>query len=160
MLIQRLTNFLKITHIKKLIASSEIKFVAEEFKALEKKIMRAMVVDEGIRADGRKSTEIRPIRCEVGLLPRAHGSAVFTRGSTQVLSVATLAGPGLAQELEGVDPQTEKKYMHNYAFPGYSVGEVRPLRGAGRRKSGMALWQKELYYRRFLLKKNFLTHKS
>ncbi len=122
--------------VKKLLEESGLDFVGEEFKALEKQIMRDMIVNEGVRADGRKYNEVRPITCETGLLPRVHGSAVFTRGSTQVLSCATLAGPGLAQELEGVDPQTEKRYMHNYAFPAYSVGEVRPLRGPGRREIG------------------------
>jgi polyribonucleotide nucleotidyltransferase len=122
--------------IKKLLASADIKFVAEEFKSLEKKIMRDMIITEKLRADGRKIDEIRPIWSEVGLLPRAHGSAVFTRGSTQALSVAILAGPGLAQELEGVDPQTERRYMHQYSFPGFSTGEVRPMRGAGRREVG------------------------
>lgn len=122
--------------IKQLLASSDIKFVAEEFKSLEKKIMRDMIINEGVRADGRKFGEIRPIWSEVGMLPKTHGSAVFTRGSTQALSVATLAGPGLAQELEGVDPQTERRYMHQYSFPGFSTGEVRPNRGAGRREVG------------------------
>ena len=98
--------------------------------------MRAMILEEGVRADGRKPTEVRPIWCEVGVIPRAHGSAVFTRGQTQVLSVATLAGPGMKQELDGVDPQTEKTYMHKYIFPGFSVGEVKPLRGPGRREVG------------------------
>ena len=107
-----------------------------EFKAAEKKIMRAMILDEGVRADGRKPTEVRPIWCEVGVIPRAHGSAVFTRGQTQILSVATLAGPGMKQELDGVDPETEKTYMHKYIFPGFSVGEVKPLRGPGRREVG------------------------
>ena len=115
---------------------SGLDFVSEEFKSLEKEIMRAMVINEGVRADGRKYNEIRPISCEVGLLPRVHGTGLFTRGSTQVLSCATLAGPGLAQELEGVDPQTEKRYMHNYNFPGFSVGEVKPMRGPGRREIG------------------------
>ncbi|HSA07018.1 MAG TPA: polyribonucleotide nucleotidyltransferase [Candidatus Gastranaerophilales bacterium] len=122
--------------IKVLLAESGLDFVSEEFKSLEKEIMREMIIKEGVRADGRKADEIRPITCEVGMLPRVHGSAVFTRGSTQVLSSATLAGPGLAQELEGVDPQTEKRYMHNYAFPAFSVGEVRPSRGPGRREIG------------------------
>lgn len=122
--------------IKKLLAEAGLDFVGEEFKSLEKKIMRAMIVDEQVRADGRKINEIRPISCEVGLLPRAHGTGLFTRGQTQVMSVATLAGPGLAQELEGVDPQTKKSYMHGYSFPGFSVGEVKPLRGAGRREIG------------------------
>lgn len=122
--------------IRKMIEETGVDFVAEEFKAAEKKVMRAMILDEGVRADGRKPTEVRPIWCEVGVIPRAHGSAVFTRGQTQVLSVATLAGPGMKQELDGVDPQTEKTYMHKYIFPGFSVGEVKPLRGPGRREVG------------------------
>lgn len=85
-----------------------IDFVAEEFKAAEKKVMRKMILEEHVRADGRKPNEVRPIWCEVGVIPRAHGSAVFTRGQTQILSVATLAGPAMKQELDGVDPQTEK----------------------------------------------------
>ena len=123
-------------YIKQIMEESGIDFVAEEFKAAEKKIMRAMILDEGVRADGRKSNEVRPIWCEVGVLPRAHGSAVFTRGQTQVLSVATLAGPGMKQDLDGVDPETERRYMHKYIFPGFSVGEVKPLRGPGRREVG------------------------
>ncbi len=123
-------------NIKKMIEETGVDFVAEEFKAAEKHVMRAMILDEGVRADGRKPTEVRPIWCEVGVIPRAHGSAVFTRGQTQVLSVATLAGPGMKQELDGVDPQTEKTYMHKYIFPGFSVGEVKALRGPGRREVG------------------------
>lgn len=123
-------------YIHKIIEETGIDFVAEEFKAAEKKIMRAMILDEGVRADGRKPNEVRPIWCEVGVIPRAHGSAVFTRGQTQILSVATLAGPGMKQELDGVDPETEKYYMHKYIFPGFSVGEVKPLRGPGRREVG------------------------
>lgn len=123
-------------YIKQIIEETGIDFVAEEFKNAEKKIMRAMILDEGVRADGRKPNEVRPIWCEVGVIPRAHGSAVFTRGQTQVLSVATLAGPAMKQELDGVDPETEKTYMHKYIFPGFSVGEVKPLRGPGRREVG------------------------
>ncbi len=122
--------------IAKMIEESGIDFVAEEFRYLEKKIMRAMIKNEGIRADGRKTYEVRPIWCEVGVLPTVHGSAVFTRGQTQILSVATLAGPGMAQELDGVDPVKSKDYMHKYIFPGFSVGEVKPLRGPGRREVG------------------------
>ena len=123
-------------YIHQIIEETGIDFVAEEFKAAEKKVMRAMILDEGVRADGRKPNEVRPIWCEVGVIPRAHGSAVFTRGQTQILSVATLAGPGMKQELDGVDPETEKTYMHKYIFPGFSVGEVKPLRGPGRREVG------------------------
>ena len=122
--------------IKKLLASSDIKFVPETLKSIEKEVMRAMVVNEGIRADGRKYNEIRPITCEVSVLPRTHGSAVFTRGNTQALSVATLGAPGEAQELDGVDPQKEKKYLHHYSFPGYATGEVKPMRSPGRREIG------------------------
>ena len=113
-----------------------IDFVSEEFKYLEKKIMRAMIINEGKRADGRTIEEVRPIWCETGVIPRAHGSAVFTRGQTQILSVATLAGPGMALELDGVDPLLRKRYMHKYIFPGFSVGEVKALRGPGRREVG------------------------
>ena len=122
--------------IKKMMNETGIDFVAEEFKYLEKRIMRSMIVNEGVRADGRHVEDVRPIWCEVGVLPRAHGSAVFTRGQTQILSAVTLAGPGMAQELDGVDPQTTKRFMHKYIFPGFSVGEVKPLRGPGRREVG------------------------
>lgn len=122
--------------ITKLLDGSKIDYVGEEFKSLEKKIMRKMIVEEGVRADGRKSTDVRPIWSEVGILPRVHGSAVFTRGQTQVLSVATLAGPQMAQDLDGVDPQKKRSFMHTYSFPAYSVGEVRPMRGPGRREIG------------------------
>lgn len=122
--------------IQKMMKETGINFVSEEFKNLEKKVMRAMILEEGTRADGRKNSEVRPIWCEVGVIPRAHGSAVFTRGQTQALSVVTLAGPGMKQDLDGVDPQTEKRYMHKYIFPGFSVGEVKPMRGPGRREVG------------------------
>jgi len=122
--------------IPKMMKATGINFVSEEFKSLEKKVMRAMIVDEGTRADGRKTDEVRPIWCETGVIPRAHGSAVFTRGQTQALSVVTLAGPGMKQELDGVDPEKEKRYMHKYIFPGFSVGEVKPMRGPGRREVG------------------------
>lgn len=122
--------------IKTMMKETGIDFVSEEFKSLEKKVMRAMILDEGVRADGRKVAEVRPIWCEVGVIPRAHGSAVFTRGQTQALSVVTLAGPGMKQVLDGVDPKTERKYMHKYIFPGFSVGEVKPMRGPGRREVG------------------------
>ncbi len=122
--------------ISVLLKDQPLDFVGEAFKKVEKRVMRDMVVKEGVRADGRKPEEIRPITCEVGLLPRAHGSALFTRGSTQVLSVCTLGAPGDIQKLDGVDPTAEKRWMHHYSFPAYSVGEVRPLRGPGRREIG------------------------
>lgn len=122
--------------IKAFLTKEPIDYLSEMFKKVEKRIMRAMILDEGIRADGRKIEEIRPIWGQVSFLPRTHGSAIFTRGSTQVLSACTLGAPGEAQELDGVDPQTEKRWIHHYSFPGFSVGEVRPQRGAGRREIG------------------------
>lgn len=103
---------------------------------LEEKLMRKQILQEGIRADGRKCNEIRPITCEVGILPRVHGTGLFTRGTTQVLSSCTLGTSGDAQRLDSIDPQTEKKYMHHYNFPGYSVGEVKPSRTPARREVG------------------------
>src|SRR5205823_4989268 len=115
------------------VSNSKIEEYLEEHEA---KLMRAQVLDTGTRADGRNCDEIRPITVEVGLLPRAHGSVLFTRGSTQALSVATLGTAGDAQKLDSVDPQKEKRYLHHYNFPSYSVGEVRPNRGPGRREIG------------------------
>lgn len=115
---------------------SEISFDNDAFKALEKKVMRSMILNENIRVDGRQLNEVRPIDCSVGVLPRTHGSGVFTRGNTQVLSVLTLGSPGDAQELDGIDPQKSRSYIHHYTFPAFSVGEVRPNRGPGRREVG------------------------
>ena len=89
-----------------------------------------------IRPDNRSMDEIRPISCEVGTLPRTHGSAIFTRGQTQVMSVTTLGALGEMQTLDGLDENIEKRYMHHYNFPAYSVGEARPSRGPGRREIG------------------------
>jgi polyribonucleotide nucleotidyltransferase len=133
---EKLATLEETSAIKLLLASTNIDLVSESFKKVEKKVMRAMILDEGVRADGRKTTDVRPIWCEVGMIPRAHGSAVFTRGQTQALSMVTLAGPGMKQALDGVDPETEKRFMHKYIFPGFSVGEVKPQRGPGRREIG------------------------
>jgi polyribonucleotide nucleotidyltransferase len=122
--------------LKIFLAKQPIDYLAETFKKTEKKIMRAMITDEGVRADGRRAADIRPINCQVGILPRTHGTGLFTRGNTQALSVVTLGSPGEAQRLDGVDPATEKRWMHHYAFPAYSVGEVRPMRSPGRREIG------------------------
>ena len=89
-----------------------------------------------MRPDGRQTTEIRPISCEVGLLPRTHGSALFTRGQTQVLSIVTLGSIGDKQKLDGLGLEESKRFMHHYNFPPFSVGEVRPLRSPGRREIG------------------------
>lgn len=103
---------------------------------LQKVIVRRWLLVDGKRVDGRKLDEIRPLSAEVGLLPRVHGSGLFTRGQTQVLSVATLGALSEAQLLDGIDNETEKRYMHQYNFPSYSVGETRPSRGPGRREIG------------------------
>ena len=110
--------------------------IKEAIYRLEKKCVREMILKEQKRPDGRKIDEIRPLSCEVGLLPRAHGSAMFTRGQTQVLSVATLGMASEEQILDGLDEEESKRYMHHYNFPAYSVGEARPSRGPGRREIG------------------------
>lgn len=110
--------------------------IFEYIENCEAQLMREQVLASGQRADGRRLDEIRPISVETTLLPRAHGSALFTRGTTQVLSIATLGVGGDAQRLDSIDPQKEKRYMHHYNFPGFSVGEVKPNRGPGRREIG------------------------
>ena len=123
------------------------KFGEEEFEAhkadigeaiykVEKMCVREMIFNEHKRVDGRALDEIRPLSCEVGLLPRTHGSALFTRGQTQVLSVATLGMVSEEQKLDGIDMEESKRYIHHYNFPSYSVGEARPSRGPGRREVG------------------------
>ena len=101
-----------------------------------KEKVRENILVRGIRPDNRKIDEIRKITCEVGLLPRTHGSALFTRGQTQVLNVATLGVSSDEQTLDGISEETSKRYMHHYNFPSYSVGETRPSRGPGRREIG------------------------
>ena len=102
----------------------------------QKSIVRRWLLDEQKRVDGRGMDEIRPLAAEVSLLPRAHGSGLFTRGQTQVLTVATLGSIGDEQLLDGIDGEVEKRYMHHYNFPSFSVGETRPSRGPGRREIG------------------------
>ena len=110
--------------------------IANSLHDLEKECVREMILKEHKRPDGRKIDELRPLSCEVGFLPRVHGSAIFTRGQTQVLSVVTLGTKSEEQELDGLDEQVAKRYMHQYNFPSYSVGEARPSRGPGRREIG------------------------
>ena len=110
--------------------------ISDSLYKLEKKCVRKMIFEEHKRPDGRALDEIRPLSCEVGLLPRVHGSALFTRGQTQVLSVATLGMKSEEQMLDGIDEEDSKRYMHHYNFPAYSVGEARPSRGPGRREIG------------------------
>ena len=104
---------------------------------LEKKTVRKLILDEGKRVDGRGIYDIRPLSCEVGLIPRVHGSAMFNRGRTQVLSIATLGMISEGQIIDGLDAdETTNRYMHHYNFPGYSVGEAKTSRGPGRREIG------------------------
>ena len=110
--------------------------IADSIHDLEKACVREMILEEHKRPDGRKIDEIRPLSCEVGVLPRVHGSAIFTRGQTQVMSIVTLGMKSEEQMLDGIDEETEKRYMHQYNFPSYSVGEARPSRGPGRREIG------------------------
>jgi len=109
-----------------------IGFYEKELKAY----VRNNILDHGIRVDGRDLRTIRPISCEVGLLPRTHGSAIFTRGQTQVLSVITLGSPGDEQILDGLGASESKRFMHHYNFPPFSTGESKPMRGPGRREIG------------------------
>lgn len=113
-----------------------LKDVDEVIYNITKKEVRNMIVKDKVRPDNRLQNEIRPIWCEVGVLPRTHGSAVFTRGQTQVMSITTLAGLSEVQVIDGLDEETERRYMHHYNFPAFSVGEARASRGPGRREIG------------------------
>ena len=110
--------------------------IGDALYALNKEIMRARILGEGIRPDGRRLTEVRPIWSEVGVLPRPHGSAVFTRGETQVMTIATLGAMGEVQILDGIAPEESKRYMHHYNFPAFSTGEAGRSRSPGRREIG------------------------
>jgi len=112
------------------------KAIAGILKSILKKEVRKAIIEEGIRPDGRGLAEIRPIECAVDLLPRTHGSGLFQRGQTQVLSVVTLGTLGDVQSLDDLSLEEEKRYMHHYNFPPFSVGEARPMRGPGRREIG------------------------
>ncbi len=110
--------------------------IATSVHDLEKECVRKMILTENKRPDGRGIDQIRPLSAEVALLPRVHGSGLFSRGQTQVLSIVTLGTKKDEQELDGLDTETSKRYMHQYNFPSYSVGEARPSRGPGRREIG------------------------
>lgn len=114
----------------------QIKDVDETIYKITKQGVRDLILIDRIRPDNRAMDEIRPIWTEVGILPRTHGSGIFTRGQTQVLSVTTLSSLGDAQTIDGLGEEEEKRYMHHYNFPAYSVGEARPSRGPGRREIG------------------------
>ncbi|MGL5196368.1 MAG: polyribonucleotide nucleotidyltransferase [Chroococcales cyanobacterium] len=119
-------------------ATADGKALGKVFKEVTKKLMRRQIVEDGMRVDGRKLDEVRPVSCRVGLLPqRVHGSGLFNRGLTQVLSLVTLGTPGDAQDLaDDLHPEDEKRYLHHYNFPPFSVGETRPMRSPGRREIG------------------------
>jgi polyribonucleotide nucleotidyltransferase len=122
----------------KVSATADSKAISTLYKELTKNLMRRQIIEEGVRVDGRKLDEVRPITCRVGVLPpRVHGSGLFRRGLTQVLSLATLGTPGDAQAMaDDLHPEDEKRYLHHYNFPPFSVGETRPLRSPGRREIG------------------------
>src|SRR5438067_5009998 len=110
-------------------------------KLFDKKLkdrVRGRIFEDGVRPDGRGLKDVRQISVEVGVLPRTHGSGLFTRGQTQALTIATLGSMSDQQKLDGLSPDEFKRYMHHYNFPPFSVGEARPLRGPGRREIGHA----------------------
>ncbi len=114
----------------------EPKLLAQAFDSIEKKVVRERILGEKIRPDGREHRQIRPINVEVGILPRVHGCGLFTRGETQVLTVATLGTPGDEQKLDTLNAEETKRYMHHYNFPSFSTGEVSASRGPKRREIG------------------------
>ncbi|MBD2551976.1 polyribonucleotide nucleotidyltransferase [Limnothrix sp. FACHB-708] len=121
----------------KVAATADPKALPKVFKAVTKSLMRRQIVEDGVRVDGRKLDEVRQVSCRAGVLPpRVHGSGLFQRGLTQVMSVVTLGTPGDAQELDDLHPDEQKRYLHHYNFPPYSVGETRPMRSPGRREIG------------------------
>ncbi|NJO31002.1 MAG: polyribonucleotide nucleotidyltransferase [Richelia sp. SL_2_1] len=119
-------------------ATEDSKALDNTFKAITKKLMRRQIVEDNVRVDGRKLDQVRPVSCQVDILPkRVHGSGLFNRGLTQVLSICTLGTPGDAQNLnDDLQPDQQKHYLHHYNFPPYSVGETKPLRPPGRREIG------------------------
>ncbi len=112
------------------------KSVSNTFKSLTKKLMRRQVIEQSLRIDGRKLDEVRPVSAMTSLIPRVHGSSLFNRGLTQVMSIVTLGTPSDAQELDDLHPDEKKRYLHHYNMPPYSVGEVKPMRSPGRREVG------------------------
>ena len=120
------------------IYEEKAKDVGVVFDSLMKEEVRRSIIFDKTRPDGRRPDEIRPISSRVGILPRAHGSGLFTRGQTQVLTVCTLGLKSDEQQLDNLTDEESKRYIHHYNFPAYSVGEVRPIRGPGRRKLAMA----------------------
>ena len=114
----------------------QTKQIGDVIYKITKETVRSKILNEGVRPDGRKTTEIRPIWCDAGVLPRVHGTGVFTRGQTQVLTTLTLGTISDMQKLEGLDDEDCKRYMHHYNMPGYATGEAKPLKSPGRREIG------------------------
>ena len=110
--------------------------IGDSLYYIKKEVMRNKILDLGVRPDGRKIDEVRPIWCEAGMFARTHGSAVFTRGQSQAMTITTLGPLSDVQELDGIDGETQKRYMHQYNMPGYATGEPKPLRAPGRREIG------------------------
>ena len=134
---QEKIDSLKEDNQLKVLLSENDKLLSSDFKKLTKKLMRSQIINDGKRVDGRDLDEVRKISASAGILPkRVHGSALFQRGLTQVLSTTTLGTPSDAQEMDDLNPSTEKTYLHHYNFPPYSVGETRPMRTPGRREIG------------------------
>jgi polyribonucleotide nucleotidyltransferase len=133
---EKLRELKELMLIELNIPEEDHKLAKEAFNEAEKEFVRKMVLERGVRIDGRKPDEIRPISIEVGLLPRAHGSALFTRGQTQALVTTTLGTPEEYQLVEGLMPEEQKRFMLHYNFPPFCVGEIAPLRGPGRREIG------------------------
>jgi polyribonucleotide nucleotidyltransferase len=129
-------NALRVEMIAELGATYDPKELILAFDSAEKKVVRERILNQGARPDGRSPAEIRPITSAVGVLPRVHGTGLFTRGETQVLTITTLGTPGDAQELDTLSPEESKRYMHHYNFPPFSTGEVAPSRGPKRREIG------------------------
>ncbi|NLW90846.1 MAG: polyribonucleotide nucleotidyltransferase [Syntrophomonadaceae bacterium] len=124
-----------LTHFAE-VYPDDAKSIGSLVDKLMKETVRRMILEDGDRVDGRELTEIRPITCEVGFLPRPHGTGLFTRGQTQVLSVTTLGAASEEQFLDGLGRADHKRYIHQYNFPPYSTGEIKPMRGPGRREIG------------------------
>ena len=135
--VQSKIDSLKDDNALKMLTEENEKLIHSDFKKLTKKLMRSQIINDGKRVDGRELDEVRKISASAGILPkRVHGSALFQRGLTQVLSTTTLGTPSDAQEMDDLNPSTEKTYLHHYNFPPYSVGETRPMRTPGRREIG------------------------
>lgn len=137
--LKRVAGYRHEAEIRPLLEDSRNHDFEKCVKVRQEEELRTMVVDEGLRPDGRGLDEIRPITTRVTVVPRAHGSGLFTRGETQIFTAATLGSLSDEQRIDGLGPQTFKRYMHHYNFPPFSVGETRPMRGPGRREIGHGL---------------------